>query len=46
MLKNPYVLAGAAVFMLIGAYLFGVDDVVELFKALFSSIAPEIVIPT
>ena len=34
MLKNPYVLAGIAVFMLIGAYLFGVDGVISLFNAL------------
>ena len=33
-MKNPYVLAGAAVFLLLGAYLFGVDGVVELFNAL------------
>ena len=33
-MKNPYVLAGLAVFLLVGAYLFGVEGVVELFKAL------------
>ena len=33
-MKNPYVLAGIAVFMLVGAYLFGVDGVIEMFKAI------------
>ena len=41
MLKNPYVLAGAAVFMLVGAYMFGVDGVVTLFQTLFSA-APDL----
>ncbi len=33
-MKNPYVLAGVAVFMLLGAYLFGVDGVISLFQAI------------
>ncbi len=36
-MKNPYVLAGVAVFMLIGAYLFGVDGVIDMFKAIMSN---------
>ena len=35
MMKNPYVLGGAAVFMLAGAYMFGVEGVISLFQALF-----------
>ena len=33
MIKNPYVLAGVAVFMLIGAYLFGVEGIIDMFNA-------------
>ena len=33
-MKNPYVLAGIAVFMLIGAYLFGVEGVIDMFNAI------------
>ena len=43
MLKNPYVLAGVAVFMLAGAYLFGVDGIVTLFKAIMGG--SDIVLP-
>ena len=31
-MKNLYVLVGVGVFMLVGAYLFGVDGVVAIFK--------------
>ena len=42
-MKNPYVLAGVAVFMLAGAYLFGVDGVISLFKAIMGS--SDVVLP-
>ena len=33
----PWTLAGIAVFMLIGAYMFGVDGVVTLFNTVFGA---------
>ena len=43
-MKNPYVLGGVAVFMLIGAYMFGVDGVIALFNAI-TGVVPEVTAP-